>query len=141
MPAADDARAFHARRVAEFRANGGKLNPPLDTVPLLILTTTGAKSGEARSTPMSYSTDGDRIIVVAANGGAPTNPAWYHNLLANPQVTVELGGDTYQAHATITPEPERTRHFAQHAASRPNFLEFQSKTTRQLPVVILERIG
>ncbi|MFN8514375.1 MAG: nitroreductase family deazaflavin-dependent oxidoreductase [Thermomicrobiales bacterium] len=141
MPAAGDARAFHARRVAEFRANGGKLNPPLDTVPLLILTTTGAKSGEARSTPMSYSTDGDRIIVVAANGGAPTNPAWYHNLLANPQVTVELGGDTYQARATIAAEPERTRHFAQHAASRPNFLEFQSKTTRQLPVVILERIG
>lgn len=141
MSAAGDTRAFHARRVAEFRANGGKLNPPLDTVPLLILTTTGAKSGEARSTPMSYSTDGDRIIVIAANGGAPTNPAWYHNLLANPQVTVELSGDTYQARATVAPEPERTRLFAQHAASRPNFLDFQSKTTRQLPVIILERIS
>lgn len=141
MSAADDARTFHARRVAEFRANGGRLNPPLDTVPLLVLTTTGAKSGAAHATPMSYSTDGDRIIVVAANGGAPTNPAWYHNLLANPAVTVELGGDTFRARATVAPEPERTRLFNQHAANRPNFLEFQRQTTRPLPVVILERIN
>ena len=90
---------------------------------------------------MSYSTDGDRLIVVAANGGAPTNPAWYHNLLANPEVIVELGGDTFQARATIAPEPERTRLFNQHTASRPNFLEFQRNTTRQLPVIILTRIG
>lgn len=141
MSATDAIRAFHAQRIAEFRANGGKLNPPLDTVPLLVLTTTGARSGEPRSTPMSYSTDNDCLIVVAANGGAPTNPAWYHNLLANPEVTVERGTDTFRARATVATEPERTHLFNQHAASRPNFIEFQSKTTRQLPVIILERIS
>jgi deazaflavin-dependent oxidoreductase (nitroreductase family) len=141
MSAPGDVRAFHARRVAEFRANGGKLNPPLDTVPLLVLTTTGARSGEPRSTPMSYSTDGDRIVVVAANGGTPTNPAWYHNLLANPEATVELGGDIFRVRATVAPEPERTRLFNQHAANRPNFLEFQRNTARQLPVIILERVS
>jgi deazaflavin-dependent oxidoreductase (nitroreductase family) len=135
-----DAKALHARRVAEFRANGGKLNPPFDTVPLLVLTTTGAKSGAARSTPMSYSIDGDRMIVVAANGGAATNPHWYHNVVANPEVTVELGGEMFQARATVAVEPERTRLFEQHATSRPNFVEFQGKTMRRLPVVVLERV-
>ena len=141
MSGMGDVKAFHERRIAEFRANGGKLNPPLDTVPLLVLTTTGAKSGAARSTPMSYSTDGDRVIVVAANGGAPTNPHWYHNLVANPEVTVELGGETFRARASVAAEPERTRLFEQHATSRPNFVEFQGKTTRRLPVVVLERVG
>lgn len=141
MADATDEQAFHARRVAEFRANGGKLNPPLDVVPLLVLTTTGAKSGEARSTLMSYSAEGDRVIVVAANGGAETNPAWYHNLIANPEVTVEVGGETYQARAAVTAEPERTRLFELHATKRPNFRDFQAKTTRPLPVVVLERVG
>jgi deazaflavin-dependent oxidoreductase (nitroreductase family) len=86
-----DARAFHAQRIAEFRANGGRLNAPLDPVPLLILTTIGARTGQPGSTIMSYSTDGARLIVVAAKGGAATNPDWYHNLLAHPEVTVELG--------------------------------------------------
>jgi deazaflavin-dependent oxidoreductase (nitroreductase family) len=140
MSDTSDEKAFHARRVAEFRANGGKLNPPLDTHPLLVLTTTGAKSGEPRSTPMSYSTDGDRVIVVAANGGAAANPDWYHNLVANPVVTVELGGEAFKARATVAAEPERSRIFEQHATSRPNFVEFQGKTTRRLPVVVLERI-
>lgn len=133
-------QAFHARRVAEFRANGGKLNPPLDGVPLLVLTTIGAKSGQPRATPMSYTRDGERIVVVAAAGGSPRHPAWYHNLLAHPEVTVEVGGDQFQARATVAPEPERSRLFAQHTAQRPNFSEFQRLTTRQLPVVILERI-
>ncbi len=134
------AQAFHAQRVAQFRANGGKLDPPLDTVPLLVLTTTGAKSGQAYSTPMSYSTDGARLIVVAANGGAATNPGWYHNLIANPEVTVELGTETFRARASVAAEPERTRLFAQHVALRPNFAEFQRQTVRHLPVVVLERL-
>jgi deazaflavin-dependent oxidoreductase (nitroreductase family) len=136
-----DIMAFHAQRVAEFRANGGKLTPPLDTVPLLVLTTTGAKSGERRATPLSYSTDGDRFIVVAAAGGATRHPAWYHNLVANPEVTVEVGGETFRTRASVAPEPERARLFEQHAALRPNFAEFQRRTTRQLPVVILERLA
>ena len=98
MSTPGDARAFHARRVAEFRANGGKLNPPLDTVPLLVLTTTGAGSGGAAQHPHELQhrrRPPDRRS--PPNGGAPTNPAWYHNLLANPEVIVELGGDTFQA--------------------------------------------
>jgi deazaflavin-dependent oxidoreductase (nitroreductase family) len=140
MSGPTDTRAFHAQRIAEFRANGGRLNPPLDTVPLLILTTTGARTGEPRSTIMSYSNDGARLIVVAAKGGAPTNPDWYRNLVAHPEVTVEVGGETFRARATVASKPERDRLFAQHVALRPNFAEFQRQTTRQLPVVILERL-
>ena len=141
MPGTTDARAFHARRVAEFRANGGKLGAPFDDVPLLVLTTTGVQSGQARSTPVTFSTDGDRLIIVAANGGAPTNPHWYHNLVAHTEVTVEVGTETFQARAVVATEPERTRLFNQHAARRPNFIEFQRKTARRLPVIILERVG
>ena len=140
MSAPTDLQAFHAQRIAEFRANGGKLNPPLATVPLLVLTTTGAKSGRPHATPMSYTRDGERIIVVAAAGGSPRHPAWYHNLVANPEVTVEIGGETFPARASVTIGPERDRLFAQHAASRPNFVEFQRQTERQLPVLILERL-
>jgi deazaflavin-dependent oxidoreductase (nitroreductase family) len=135
-----DLKAFHTQRIAEFRANGGKLNPPLDAVPLLVLTTTGAKSGQPHAMPMSYTTDGGRIVVVAAAGGAPKHPAWYHNLVANPEVTVEVGGEAFLARATIVSEPERSRIFAQHTAQRPNFVDFQQRTTRQLPVVVLERV-
>ena len=135
-----DEKAFHARRVAEYRANGGKLNPPLDDAPVLILTTTGTRSGRPRSTPLTYSTDGDHLIIVAAKGGAPTNPDWYHNLVAHPEVTVEVGPETFRARATVSTEPERARLFNQHTAARPNFLEFQNRTTRQLPVIVLERI-
>ena len=134
-------RAFHAQRVAEFRANGGKLDPPLDAIPLLVLTTIGARSGQSYSMPMSYSTDGTRLIVVAANGGAATNPGWYHNLIANPEVTVELRAEIFRARASVAAEPERTRLFAQHVALRPNFAEFQRQTARHLPVVVLERLG
>jgi deazaflavin-dependent oxidoreductase (nitroreductase family) len=136
-----DIRAFHAQRIAEFRANGGRLDPPLDAVPLLVLTTTRARTSEPRSTIMSYSTDGARLVVVAAKGGAPINPDWYHNLLAHPEVTVELGGESFRARALVAGAPERARLFAQHVALRPNFAEFQRQTMRQLPVVILERLG
>ena len=135
-----DSTSFHAQRIAEFRANGGRLNPPLDAVPLLVLNTTGARTGQPRSTIMSYSTDGARLVVVAAKGGAATNPDWYHNLLAHPEVTVEVGGETFRARASVASEPERMRLFAQHVALRPNFAEFQQQTARQLPVVILEQL-
>lgn len=113
MSAPTDLKGFHAQRIAEVRANGGKLNPPLDTVPLLVL---------------------------AAAGGAPRHPAWYHNLIAYPEVTVEIGGETFPARAPVATGAERDRLFAQHAASRPNFVEFQRQAKRQLPVIILERL-
>ena len=90
---------------------------------------------------MSYSVDGPRLVVVAAKGGAPTNPDWYRNLVVHPEVTVEVGGETFRARALVAGEPERGRLFAQHVALRPNFAEFQRQTTRQLPVVVLERLS
>ena len=108
---------------------------------LLLLTTTGAKSGLPRTTPMAYSTDGDRLVVVAPNGGAPTNPDWYHNLLANPKVTVELGSERFQARAIVADGQERERLYAHHAELMPGVAEHQKKTSRKIPVVILERLG
>lgn len=90
---------------------------------------------------MSYSADGARLIVVAANNGADTDPAWLRNLVAHPAVTVELGGETFQARATVAAGPERDRLFARHVAARPNFAAFQRQTARQLPVVVLTRAG
>src|SRR5579863_10381728 len=94
-----------------FRANGGKVQGPNQ---LILLTTTGAKSGQPRLTPVAYSTDGDRLVIIASKGGGPTNPDWYFNLLANPVVTVETGTETYQARASVAEEPERTRLYDQH---------------------------
>src|SRR6476646_4289553 len=108
MPGPTEVRAFHAQRIAEFRANGGTLGAPLADIPLLILTTIGARSGQARSTPVTCSTDGDRLVIIAANGGATTHPDWYHTLVAHPEVTVEVGTETFQAQAAVATEPART---------------------------------
>jgi deazaflavin-dependent oxidoreductase (nitroreductase family) len=121
-----------------FRANGGKVQHPY---PLLLLTTTGARSGQQHTSPVAYSTDGDRLIILASKGGAPTNPAWYYNLVADPDVTVEVGTEKYPARAVVAEGQEWERLFAQHAKLMPGFAEYQQKTTRQIPVIILERMG
>ena len=126
--------------IAEFRANGGKVGGPFADATLLLLHTTGAKSGQPRINPVVYTTDGDRLIVIASKAGAPTNPDWYHNLVANPQVTVEVGTEQFQAHAAVAAEPERTRLFEQMSAQRPGFAEYQRNTTRVIPVIVLTRI-
>jgi deazaflavin-dependent oxidoreductase (nitroreductase family) len=130
---------FNRQVIEEFRANGGKVGGPFAGSPMLLLTTTGAKSGQPRTTPLVYTTDGDRIVVIASKGGAPTNPDWYRNLVANPVATVERGGETFQVRAVITEGEERQRLFDQQAALMPGFAEYQKKTTRQIPVVVLER--
>jgi len=108
---------------------------------VLLLGTTGAKSGEHRVSPLTFSRDGDRLVIVASAGGAPTNPAWFANLVANPIVTVESGGEKFEARATpITAGPERDRLYAQHASIFPGFLEYPRQTSRTIPVVLLERI-
>jgi deazaflavin-dependent oxidoreductase (nitroreductase family) len=106
---------------------------------LLLLTTTGAKSGQRRTTPMGYLPDGDRLIVFAANGGSPTNPDWYHNLLAQPHVTIEVGTETFDAIAVVTTDAERDRLWARGVAVYPNLAEHQAKTTRLIPVIALSR--
>jgi len=127
--------------IAQYRATGGQVTGRYAGRPLLLLTTTGAKSGQPRVTPLNYSTDGERLIVIASKGGSPTHPDWYRNLVAHPEVTIEQGSETFQAHATTAEEPERSRLFAQQAAEMPFFAEYErTVTARQIPVVIFTRI-
>lgn len=124
--------------IETFRNNGGKVQGGMN---LLLLTTTGAKSGQPRIAPLAYSTDGDRYVVAASKGGAPTNPDWFHNILANPEVTLEVGDEKFQARATIADDEERIRLYAQHAELMPGFAEYETKTTRRIPIVLLERVA
>jgi deazaflavin-dependent oxidoreductase (nitroreductase family) len=126
--------------IAEFRTNGGKVGGQFAGMPLLLLHTVGAKSGQPHINPVAYTLDGDRYVIIASKGGAPTNPDWYYNVAAQPSVTVEVGTEQFQARATIPTEPERTRLYDQMAALRPNFAEYQRRTTRRIPVIILTRI-
>jgi deazaflavin-dependent oxidoreductase (nitroreductase family) len=125
--------------IEEFRANGGKVGGPFAGAPMLLLTTTGAKSGQPRVAPLVYTTDGDRLVIIASKGGAPTHPDWYHNIVANPEITVEVGDERFPARAEIAPEPERTRLFDAQAALMPGFREYQNNTTRVIPVITISR--
>ena len=128
---------FNRKLIDEFRANGGKVTGPFANAPLLLLTTTGAKSGKPRTIPIVFTRDGDRYIIIASKGGAPTNPDWFHNLVAHPEATIEVGTDSVEADATITAGEERDRLFRAQADVMPNFDEYQQKTTRVIPVVAL----
>lgn len=132
---------FNQRVITEFRANQGKVGGQMAGMPLMLLTTTGAKSGRSLTKPLAYTTDGDRIVLIASFAGSPHNPAWFTNLVANPVVTVELGSERFQAKAVITSGEERQRLFNRQAQKMPIFNDYQKKTTRQIPVVVLERIG
>ena len=129
---------FNQHVIDEFRANDGVVSGRGSS--LLLLTTTGAKSGRQHTTPLAYTRDGDRYIILASKGGAPTNPAWYHNLVAHPEVTVEVGGETFQSRASVAEGAERERLFNQMAAKMPGFADYQRNTTRQIPVILLTRI-
>ena len=131
---------FNRKIIEEFRANGGKTSGPFKGVNLLLLTMTGAKSGEQRTTPLVYSRDGDRLVIIASMGGAPKHPAWYLNVVAHPEVTLEVGAETFRARASVVEGSERDRLYAQQAAEMPAFNEYQQKTTRRIPVVVLDRI-
>jgi len=132
---------FNKTIIEEFRANGGKVGGQFANATLLLLTTIGAKSGQARVNPVAYTTDGDRLIIIASKGGAPTNPDWYYNLKANPIVTVELGREQFQASAVVAEGSERDRLFTQMAEVMPGFADYQRNTDRQIPVIVLERMG
>jgi deazaflavin-dependent oxidoreductase (nitroreductase family) len=126
--------------IQEFRANGGKVGGPFAGKSLLILHTIGAKSGQSHVNPVACIRDGDRLVVIASKGGAPTNPDWYYNILANPLVSVETGTEQFQARASIAVEPERTRLYNKMVEMMPGFAEYQRKTTRVIPVVILKPV-
>jgi len=126
--------------IEEFRANGGKVGGQFAGGTLLLLHSTGAKSQQERINPVAYTRDGDQFVIIASKGGAPTNPDWYYNLLANPLVTVEVGTEQFQVRATVTAEPERTRLFAQMVKTMPGFADYEKKTTRVIPVITLTRV-
>jgi deazaflavin-dependent oxidoreductase (nitroreductase family) len=136
-----DYNEFNRQLIEEYRANGGRVTGIFAGASLLLLTTTGARSGQPRVAPLIYTTDNGRWIVIASKGGAPTHPDWYYNLRANPEVTVEVGTESFPARATVTTGAERQRLFDQMAARMPNFAEYQGNTVRQLPVIVLERAG
>jgi deazaflavin-dependent oxidoreductase (nitroreductase family) len=127
--------------IEEFRANDGKVGGPFEGAPVLLLTSTGAKSGERRTTPVVYQPDGDRMVIFASKAGAPENPAWFHNLRANPSATVEVGSDTVDVQAVITEGDERERLFSKQKQLMPQFADYEQKTTRQIPVVALQPKG
>src|SRR5436305_14333261 len=126
--------------IDEFRANGGQVGGMWAGRPLLLLTTTGAKTGRRLTSPLMYNTDGDRLLIFASKAGAPTNPAWYHNLVANPRVTLEVGSETFDATATVLHGEERDRLFQRHADQFPGFAEYQANTTRTRPDIALQRV-
>lgn len=136
-----DMAAYNRNLIEEFRANGGKLSGRLANSHILLLTTTGAKTGLERVTPVGYGMDGDRYIVAAANAGAPAHPDWYYNLLAHPDLTVEVGPERFTARASIAEGAERERLLARQAEIVPWLPAQQEKTSRQIPLVVLERVG
>ena len=131
---------FNQQVISEFRAHQGKVGGQLANMPVLLLTMTGAKSGRALTRPLVYTTDGDRLVVIASFAGAPKNPSWYHNLVANPEATVELGSERFRVRAAVTAGEERQRLFNRQAAQMAIFADYQQKTTRQIPVLVLTRI-
>jgi deazaflavin-dependent oxidoreductase (nitroreductase family) len=136
-----DYEAFTRNLKAELRANDGIVSSgPMAGRPLMILTTTGAKSGEPREAVVTYTRDADRYVIVASKSGAPDNPAWYHNLLANPEATAEAGGETFRVRATEATREARDRLYNQHADQRPEFKDYPDKTPRVIPVFTLERL-
>jgi deazaflavin-dependent oxidoreductase (nitroreductase family) len=131
-------RDFNSSIIEEFRANGGKVGGPFEGRPILLLHSSGARTGQARTNPVVYMADGDRFVIFASKGGAPTNPDWYHNLIAHPEVTVEVGTQTLRVRARVTADEERDELWARQVALMPAFGEYSVKTERKIPVVVLE---
>ena len=131
---------FNRNLIKDLRANGKATSGPFVGRDVLILTTRGAKSGEVRETPLVYSRDGDHMVIIASKGGSPTHPSWYHNLVKHPEVTLEVNKDKFKARAHIADGDEYERLYNQHADINPTFHDYRKKTSRKIPVVVLERI-
>ena len=131
---------FNKKVIEDFRSSGGKVGGQFAGAPMIIITHTGAKSGKLYASPLVYSKDGDRFVIIASKAGAPQNPSWYHNLVAHPEVTVEIGTEKFKARVTEAKGAERDRLFAAQAKLMPQFNEYQKKTNRKIPVLVLERV-
>jgi deazaflavin-dependent oxidoreductase (nitroreductase family) len=132
---------FNSKIIAEFRANGGKVGGPFEGAPLLLLHTTGARSGQERVNPMMYQVLGDSYVVFASKRGAPVSPDWYHNLVANPRVRAEVGAQTVELTARVAGAAEREPIWTAWKQANPGFADYEAKTTRQIPVIILEPVA
>jgi deazaflavin-dependent oxidoreductase (nitroreductase family) len=132
---------WNAHVIEEFCANGGKVGGQLAGKNILLLHTVGAKSHQPRINPLGFIQDGDAFVVMASKGGAPTNPDWYHNILAHPEVWIEVGTERFKVHATIPEQEERDRLFADAVKQAPEFGEYQKNTSRIIPVVVLKKVS
>lgn len=132
---------FNARIIEEFRANQGQVGGPFEGSTLLLLHHVGAKSGKDRINPLAYNRDGNRYVVFASKAGAPTNPDWYHNLKAHPDVRIDVGTETIEVRAEEATGEDRDRLFRAQAERSPQFAEYQSKTERVIPVIVLTPTG
>jgi len=132
-----EANDWNTKIIEEFRANSGKVGGQFEGAPLLLLHSTGAKSGQPRVSPVMYQAVGGDFAVFASKAGAPTNPDWYHNLLAHPLATVEVGTDTVEVTARVAEAPERELIWEKQKNDYPGFGDYERKTTRKIPVVIL----
>lgn len=131
---------FNRDLIKDIRANGKATSGPFLGREVLILTTTGARSGDVRETPLVYTRDGDNHVIIASMGGAPTHPNWYHNLVKHPEVTVEANGQRFKARAHIADGDAYERLYNQHADINPGFHDYRKKTSRKIPVIVLERL-
>jgi len=136
-----EAEDFNQKIIEEFRANAGKVGGPFEGAPLLLLHSTGAKSGRERVSPVMYRQDGDDLVVFASKAGAPTNPDWYHNLAANRRGSVEVGTEAFEVESRVAEGEERNTLWEQQKRDYQGFADYEAKTTRQIPVVILSRAG
>ena len=132
---------FNVSIIEEFRANGGKLGGSFEGAPMLLLHHKGAKTGKERVNPVMYRPVGDSLVIFGSKGGAPTNPDWYYNLRAHPETVVEVGTDTIPVVARVADDTERAPIWEAHKHDYPGFADYEKKTSRQIPVVILERAG
>ena len=133
---------FNTQLIADLRAHGGRATSgPFEGRELLILTTRGARTGQPRENPLAFSEKGDDLVIAASKGGAPTHPAWYRNLEKDPEVTVEVRGETFKARARVATDDEYEDLYKVHADRMPGFWEYRKKTSRKLPVILLSRQG
>jgi deazaflavin-dependent oxidoreductase (nitroreductase family) len=133
-----DTDDFNTQVMNEFRANGGRVGGPFEGAPMVLVHHTGAKSGVERVVPLMYRPEGDALAIFASYAGAPKNPAWFHNLVANPDTTIEIGDETRPVRARVAEGDERTRIWEAQKSEVPQFAQYEESTDREIPVVILE---
>ena len=134
-----DMNDWNQQIIAEFRANEGRVGGPFEGAPMVLVSHTGARSGTVRTTPLMYLPDGEDIVIFASKAGAPDNPDWFHNLVANPEATAEVGSDTLQVRARVAEGTERDDLWTRQKAAYPQFQGYEDATDRIIPVVVLER--